>query len=148
MHGHREQDCTYQAVLEVVWPHCIVITTTPTFAHSLVHNSGTAMAVGCYGPVCGDRALEKRELHVRRSKLPSLRTELQIRGLQKLGVQGGADRIKGSTSHCSQRSKTWLSSKVWSQHNISQILQTNSSTHTRRTYVTGPHDTKVYSIPR
>ena len=39
---------TVASSLEVVRPYCIVITTTPTFAHSLVqvsHKCGTAMAV-------------------------------------------------------------------------------------------------------
>ena len=39
---------TVASSLEVVRPYCVVITTTPTFAHSLVqvlHKCGTAMAV-------------------------------------------------------------------------------------------------------
>ena len=48
---------TVASSLKVVRPYCVVATTTPTFAYSLVrvpHKCGTAMAVpalGCYGPV-------------------------------------------------------------------------------------------------
>ena len=39
---------TVASSLKVVRPYCVVITTTPTFAHSIVqvpHKCGTAMAV-------------------------------------------------------------------------------------------------------
>ena len=46
--GETEERRTVASSLEVVRPYCLVITTTPTSAHSLVqvtHKCGTAMAV-------------------------------------------------------------------------------------------------------
>ena len=46
--GKYETIRTLASSLEVVRPYCVVITTTPTFAHSIVqvpHKCGTAMAV-------------------------------------------------------------------------------------------------------
>ena len=47
-HMHKHCCRTVASSLEVVRPYCVVITTTPTFAHSLVqvpHKCGMAMAV-------------------------------------------------------------------------------------------------------
>ena len=47
---------TVASSLEVVRPYCIVITTTPTFAHSsssfplMWYGHGRTCPIGCYGP--------------------------------------------------------------------------------------------------
>ena len=54
----RGMDRTVASSLEVVRPYCVVITTTPTFAYSLVrvphiivwYGHGRTCPIGCYGP--------------------------------------------------------------------------------------------------
>ena len=62
---------TVASCLEVVRPYYVVITTTPTSAHSLVqvphkmwygHGHGRTCPIGCYRPVLGSKERSQREL--------------------------------------------------------------------------------------